>query len=113
MGHHVLELSREEQGLKVVNQLHHYYQGYCSCSHRTKSKPGVGIVSQVVGRTRNLKITEYVLVGANLASLIASLGVRYRLSRAKIQEFLTSPSGKAGGVLGAGGVRCLVIGESQ
>ena len=40
------------------------------------------------GRTRNLKLTEYVLVGPLLATLIASLGIRYRMSRAKIREFL-------------------------
>jgi IS1 family transposase len=40
-------------------------------------------------RSRQLQLKEYVLVGANFSSLIASLGVRYRLSRAKIREFLT------------------------
>ncbi len=88
MGHHVLELETTESGLKVVCQLHHYYQGSCSCGHQSKSKPGEGISSVIEGRSRDLKLTEYVLVGANLASLIASLGVRYRLSRVKIREFL-------------------------
>ena len=88
MGHHVLELERTDQGLKIVCQLHHYYRSTCSCGHQSQSQPGVGITSKVEGRSRDLKLTEYVLVGANLASLIASLGVRYRLSRVKIQEFL-------------------------
>ncbi len=48
----------------------------------------MGITSRIEGRTRDLKLTEYVLVGSNLASLIASMGVRYRLSRVKIGEFL-------------------------
>lgn len=88
MGHQVLELEKTEFELKIVCQLHHYYQGSCTCSHQSKSKPGEGITSKVEGRTRNLKLTEYVLVGNVLATLIASMGVRYRLSRAKIQEFL-------------------------
>ncbi|MCC0179461.1 IS66 family transposase [Waterburya agarophytonicola K14] len=88
MGHQVLELEKTDQGLKIVCQLHHYYQATCNCGHQTKSKPGVGITSRVEGRTRDLKLTEYVLVGSSLATLIASLGIRYRLSRAKILEFL-------------------------
>ncbi|MEM7593241.1 MAG: transposase, partial [Cyanobacteria bacterium P01_A01_bin.83] len=89
MGHQVLELEKTEGGLRIVCQLHHYYQASCSCGHQSKSQPGVGITSTVKGRTRDLKLSEYVLVGSNLASLIASLGVRYRLSRTKIREFLT------------------------
>jgi transposase len=88
MGHQVLELEKTDKGLKIVCQLHHYYQASCSCGHQSKSRPGVGITSPVEERTRDLILTEYVLVGSNLASLIASLGVRYRLSRVKIREFL-------------------------
>ena len=88
MGHQVLELEATKLELKVICQLHHYYQGSCSCGHQSKSQPGVGITSIMEGRRRDLKLTEYVLVGAKFASLIASLGVRYRLSRVKIQEFL-------------------------
>lgn len=88
MGHQVMELERTELELKIVCQLHHYYQGSCSCGHQSKSKPGEGITSKIEGRTRDLKLTEYVLVGNVFATLIASMGVRYRLSRAKIQEFI-------------------------
>ncbi len=88
MGHHVLELETTESGLQVVCQLHHYYQSTCSCGHQSQSKPSAGITSKIEGRSRDLKLTEYVLVGSHLSSLIASLGVRYRLSRVKIREFL-------------------------
>ena len=88
MGHQVLELERTELELKIVCQLHHYYQGSCVCGHQSKSKPGEGITSKIEGRSRDLKLTEYVLVGNVFATLIASMGVRYRLSRAKISEFL-------------------------
>lgn len=46
------------------------------------------MVSVVEGRSKNLQLTEYVLVGTLLATFIASLSVRYRMSRTKIQEFL-------------------------
>ncbi|MDJ0535174.1 MAG: hypothetical protein QNJ70_22260 [Xenococcaceae cyanobacterium MO_207.B15] len=86
MGHHVLELETTESGLQVVCQLHHYYQSSCSCGHQSQSKPGAGITSKIEGGSRDLKLTEYVLVGSHLSSLIASLGVRYRLSIVKIRE---------------------------
>ena len=57
------------------------------------------------GRVKNLKLTEYVLVGPWLASLIASLGVRYRMSRAKIREFLMDGANTE---LGVGSIdRCI------
>lgn len=89
MGHHVLELEPERAGFKIVCQLHHYYRATCSCGHCTHAKPGKGLVSVVEGRRQDLILTEYVLVGPMLATFIASLGVRYRMSRTKIQEFLT------------------------
>ena len=88
MGYYVLELEPELFGLKIVTQLHHYYQTTCSCGHCTVAKPGTGKVSVVEGRSKDLQLTEYVLVGAVLATFIASLSVRYRMSRTKIQEFL-------------------------
>ncbi len=48
----------------------------------------MGYVSVVEGRSQDLRLTEYVLVGPILATFIASLSVRYRMSRTKIQEFL-------------------------
>ncbi len=88
MGHYVLELEKGKSGFRVVCQLHHYYRLTCSCGHISQEQPGEGYVSEVSGRVKDLKLTEYVLVGPWLASLIASLGVRYRMSRAKIREFL-------------------------
>ena len=88
MGHYVLELEPAESGLRIVTNLHHYYQTTCSCGHCTYAKPGTGYVSVVEGRSQDLQLTEYVLVGPVLATFIASLSVRYRMSRSKIQEFL-------------------------
>ena len=88
MGHYVLELEPAASGLRIVTNLHHYYQTTCSCGHCTHAKPGTGYVSVVEGRSQDLILTEYVLVGPVLATFIASLSVRYRMSRTKIQEFL-------------------------
>jgi transposase len=88
MGHFVLELEKTESGFRVVCSLHHYYSAECECGHEIKARPGEGYVSSVEGRKNDLKLQEYVLVGPMLATLIASLAVRYRMSRRKIQEFL-------------------------
>ncbi|MGB5634010.1 MAG: transposase [Waterburya sp.] len=88
MGYYVLDLEPELFGFRIVTQLHHYYQTSCSCGHCTYAKPGTGYISVVEGRSKDLQLTEYVLVGPVLATFIASLGVRYRMSRTKIQEFL-------------------------
>jgi len=88
MGYYVLELEPQLFGFRIVTQLHHYYRTTCSCGHCTHAKPGTGRVSVVEGRSKDLQLTEYVLVGAVLATFIASLSVRYRMSRTKIREFL-------------------------
>ena len=88
MGHYVLELEPELFGFRIVTQLHHYYQTTCTCGHCSQAKPGKGQISVVEGRSKDLQLTEYVLVGSVLATFIASLGVRSRMSRTKIQEFL-------------------------
>ena len=81
MGHYVLELEQSPSGFRVVCQLHHYYQGTCSCGHVSHEAPGVGYISEREGRCRDLKLTEYSLVGPMLATFITSLGVRFRMSR--------------------------------
>lgn len=88
--HYVLELERmpEDLGIRIGCTLHEYYVLVCSCGHQTKARPGEGHVSSVEGRKYQLKLTEAVLVGPQLASFIAALSLRYRLSRPKIREFL-------------------------
>lgn len=88
MGHYALELKSESAGFRIECQLHHYYQETCGCGHVTQAKPGSGYISELPGRLRDLKLTEYVLVAPYLTSFIASLGVRFRMSRPKIREFL-------------------------
>jgi len=88
MGYYVLELEKLNSGFEVICQLHHYYCATCECGHQTKTMPGVSYVSQVEGRSRDLRLQEYGLVGPMLATFIASLAVRYRMSRPKIRELL-------------------------
>lgn len=88
MGYYVLELEKLDSGIESRCTLHHYYQATCACGHQTLSKPQIGYVSVVEGRSRNLCLQEYGLVGPMLATFIASLAVRYRMSRPKIRELL-------------------------
>jgi transposase len=95
MGYHQFELEQQKQGLTIVCQLHHYYGATCLCGHHSQAIPGQGARSELVGRKVQLQLQEYTLVGPMLATFIASLAVRYRLSRVKIQEFLQDWAGIA------------------
>ena len=89
MGYYVYELEKTESGMRIFCTLHHYYGAVCDCGHETKAQPGEGYVSQVNGRKKDLKLTEYTMVGPMLATFIAALSVRFRMSRVKIREFLS------------------------
>jgi len=56
MGYHVLELEKQESGVKVICQMHHYYEETCECGHQTKAIPGVGYISVVEGRGKDLQL---------------------------------------------------------
>ena len=88
MGYHVLELEKADSCIQVTCTLHHDYEVTCECGHHTKEIPGVGYVSAVEGRCKDLQLKEYTLVGPMLATFISSLSVRYRMSRQKIRELL-------------------------
>lgn len=88
MGYYQFELVSHPQELKVECQLHRYYGATCRCGHQSQAAPGQGERFEVAGRKRQLWLQDYGLVGPMLGSFLASLSVRYRLSRAKIQEFL-------------------------
>jgi hypothetical protein len=93
MGYYQFELVRLDSGFRLECQLHHYYGATCSCGHHTQADPGQGEASELAGRKVQLRLQDYTLVGPMLATFIASLSVRYRLSRAKIQEFLRDWAG--------------------
>jgi IS1 family transposase len=94
-GYYQFELNRQEKGFSIECQLHHYYGATCDCGHHSQALPGQGDCSEVAGRKVQLQLQEQVLVGPMLATFIASLSVRYRLSRVKIQEFLWDWAGVA------------------
>jgi hypothetical protein len=86
--HHVLELERGDMALRVSAKKHCYFAVRCCCGHETVAAPGTGASSHIDSRKRDLLLTERCLVGPMLATFIAALAVRMRLSRCKIQEFL-------------------------
>jgi hypothetical protein len=86
--HYVYDLERAPMALQINAARHRYFASRCTCGHETVARPGTGRCSVIEGRRRNLQLTERCLVGPALASFIAILSVRFRLSRQKIQEFL-------------------------
>jgi transposase len=86
--HYVYELERGSMALQVTVRKHCYFAARCSCGHETIAAPGVGLRSEVEGRKRQLEMSERCLIGPMLATFIAGLAMRYRLSRLKVREFL-------------------------
>jgi hypothetical protein len=86
--HFVLDLERTVGGIRIACVRHRYPAIECACGVRTAARPGVGMLSTVPGRSRDLLLSEACLVGPALATFIAALSVRYHMSRAKIREFL-------------------------
>ncbi|GAC1591271.1 MAG: IS66-like element ISRhru2 family transposase [Sphingomicrobium sp.] len=89
-GHHVLDLERLTSGIRVSCVLHRYHAITCPCGTETAARPGTGEVSTLEGRKRQLCPSEAGLVGPALTTFIAALSVRYRLSRTKIAELLST-----------------------
>jgi transposase len=88
MGHYTYELERQPDGIQIICTLHYYYAAVCVCGHESIEKPGEGYASFVEGRKRNVRLTEYTIVGPMLATFISALSRRCGMSRKKIQEFL-------------------------
>jgi hypothetical protein len=72
-------------GLTVWVVDHRYYETPCACGHRTRAEAGQGVVDPLLP---GIVLSEWRLVGPGLAALIVALAMRFRLSRARIQEFL-------------------------
>ncbi|MFN2248582.1 MAG: IS66 family transposase [Candidatus Promineifilaceae bacterium] len=87
-GHYTYELQRTENDIKITCTLHYYYSAVCQCGHENIERPGEGYESILEGRTRNVKLSEYTMVGPLLATFIAALSRRCGMSRNKIKEFL-------------------------
>jgi hypothetical protein len=72
-------------GLTLWGVDHRYYEISCPCGHRTRAVAGHGVVDPLLA---GIELSEWRLVGPGLATLIVALALRFRLSRARIQEFL-------------------------
>ena len=88
-GFQVVDLRLGEPGqpgltLWVVD--HRYYEAVCGCGHRTRAVAAQGEVDPLLA---GIELSEWRLVGPELATLIVALAQRFRLSRARIQEFLS------------------------
>jgi hypothetical protein len=87
-GFQEIDLRRSESaepGLRLWVVDHRYYEVPCACRHRTRAVAGRGDVDPVLA---GVELSEWRLVGPSLAVLIVALSLRFRLSRARIQEFL-------------------------
>eukprot|EP01033_Poteriospumella_lacustris_P018870 gene18870-13607_t len=88
--HMVLDLERQAAGVRVACVKHRYFAVACPCGAKTAARPRTGGVSILEGRKQQLRPSEAGLVGPGLTTFIAALAVRYRMSRAKICEFLAT-----------------------
>jgi IS1 family transposase len=86
--HLVYELDRDPLGIRIRCWKHCYFAGRCGCGHETLAHPGSGARSESDGRQRALVLSETGMIGPMLATFIAAMALRFRLSRQKIQEFL-------------------------
>jgi len=69
--------------LRVID--HRYFEVTCTGGHHSRSQPAHGEVAPELGP---VAVREWRLVGPGLATLIVALNLRFRLSRARIREFL-------------------------
>jgi len=84
-GLYILDIEIQELGLKVTHVKHLYGYTHCSCGHVTLTEPGRCEAES----GWQVQLSEWHLVGPTLASLIICLALRMRLSRRRIQEFLS------------------------
>lgn len=73
-------------GIRLTNTKHTYYETICACGHCTQQAPNRQVSHD---STPDIWLSEWRLVGPGLAALIVCLAYRMRLSRARIQEFLS------------------------
>ena len=80
-GYYEVDWVREGSGWTVRVTKHLFEESVCDCGHVTRAEPfrGTGDDAGIGG---------FRLIGAGLASLMVALSKRYRMSRARIQEFL-------------------------
>ena len=75
-----------QPGLRLQVTDHRYHEIGCACGHRTRARPGAGLVMDPT--LAPVALSEWRLVGPGLATLIVALHLRFRLSRRRMREFL-------------------------
>ena len=80
-GYYEVDWVREGAGWTVRIIKHLYAECLCECGHVTRAEP-------VRSTEDGVEIGGFRLIGAGLASLIVASSKRYRMSQARIQEFL-------------------------
>ena len=86
--HYVYDLERTAMALQINAAKHRYFVGRCTAAMKPSRVPEPDAAREIEAPRSNLQLTERCLVGPMLASFIAVLSIRFRLSRQKIQEFL-------------------------
>lgn len=90
-GFHSVDMEENDAdtyGIRVFGTLHRYGETTCGCGHRTLLMPERGDQYVTADGKVNTVLSEWRLIGPNLASFILFLAFRMRLSRARIKEFL-------------------------
>lgn len=80
-GHYEVDLVREAAGWTVRWTRHLWHETGCPCGHLTRAEPPRW-------QEDGVALGGFRLIGPGLAALIVALALRYRLSRARIREFL-------------------------
>ena len=80
-GHYEVDFVRLEGGWQVRWIKHLWQEADCGCGLRTRAEPPRRVED-------GIELGGFRLIGPGLATLIVALALRYRLSRARIREFL-------------------------
>jgi hypothetical protein len=86
--HYVIDLELPESGrcgLEVVQRKHLYHARRCACGHWSCAEPATAAEEA----DWRVALSERHLAGPQLVALICALSLRMRLSRRRVQEFLT------------------------
>jgi len=86
--HYVIDLELPESGrcgLEVVQRKHLYHARQCACGHWSCAEPATAAEEA----DWRVALSERHLAGPQLVALICALSLRLRLSRRRVQEFLT------------------------
>lgn len=84
-GLYIVDIEAQDMGIQVTHVKHLYGDTHCDCGHVNRTEPGRCEAEE----KWEVELTEWHLVGPSLVALIVCLSLRMRMSRARIQEFLS------------------------